>query len=396
MDKKKRVLLFYFAYGMYIISKVINRAAVGTPGNLLKNLLTVISLLIMLFNILFVMKEYQYKKSRLISIMMILMVSFLSVISRDSLLLCIILLGLNALFLCDDEATALFKISFWTIGFTSVCIVLLCKIGMIKNISTARVLGGPERYAWGFLHSQILPIIIFYLIGDNLTYKKKCNGYLLLAAFLVSAIIDKKFDSRNALLSSTMITVLSLSWLLVRNENNSQRARTILRRVYSWGAEHMACILSLFSVFSVILYHYGVGIAKKMDAILSSRLKLADERFTSVPVQMIRVVSYGEYQKTAVSAIDNGFLYIISRYGWLYLIIFVIVSYFIAKFFIRTDNIFGIVFFTTALISCFITNEIVSCNFIPFWVIGIREILSVRKIRELGPFTINNCIRSAK
>ena len=367
--------VFFLAYALYVISKVLNRIPSYTLSENIQKALSFLALMILAFNVTLRLKNLKISKKKILAVIVLLTITGLSLISRDFFLLFVILFGINAATMQDDDVIKLFKISFFTIGITTIGIVLLCTFGLIENVSTARSLGGEARYAWGFVHSQIIPLMFFYLIGDRITYQKNASFFGMLITLFIAFVLDGWFDSRNGLYSMIMLVFLVLAWRLEFFINRKYRKKLALGNLYQNLSKYLAGSISLLSLGLLYLYRQGVGIAIIIDRLLSSRLRAANTRFTSLPMQFIRIVSYAEYHETSVSVLDNGYLYIIARYGILYLILFVILTYYIAQFFQRTRNIHGTIFFISALVSCYITNEIVSCNFLPFMVIGIREIL---------------------
>lgn len=369
--------LFLLAYALYVLSKVINRIPASVTSDYLQDSLAFLSLLLLSLNTFVIFKGLKVSKKKIIVVIVIFFVFAISLISRDFFLLSILLLGINATKINDNDTIQLFKLSFYIIAASTISIVVLCSLGLIQNVSTARTWGGQARYAWGFVHSQILPLLFFYLAGDRITYRRKVRLYGLLLIIAIAFFLDSSFDSRNALYSTIILSLLVFSIQLEYLIGRRNSSNSFLPRLYQWISKYLAAIVSVVSLLLLRLYSRGAGIAILIDRVLSSRLRASTMRFSSSPMQLLRVVSYAEYQETSVSVIDNGYLYIIARYGLLYLILFVIVAYYIAHYFQRTKNVQGIVFFISALISCYITNEIVSCNFLPFWVVGIREILIV-------------------
>lgn len=383
--------VFFIAYVSYVISRVLVRIPTSQTSYYLQVVLQGMSVLVLAFLMLNAVIRFKYlrvKKKKVFPVLILIIIICISLMTKDFLLLSIILLGINSVNLSDDDMIKLFKISFYTIGTITIGILVLCAAGFIENVSTARSWGGEPRYAWGFVHSQIIPLTFFYLIGDKITYQKKVSVVSMIMVLIISLLLSWEFDSRNAFYSMVMLVVLVLFWKIERLLRHN--SNLLFENIYQGISQYLAGVMSLLSVGLVFLYQRGVGIAIMIDRVLSSRLRAASMRFSSLPMQLLSLSSYAEYQETLVSVLDNGYLYIISRYGLLYLFLFVVIAFYIACFFRRTKNIQGTIFFICALVSCYITNEIVSLNFLPFWIIGIREAIVVIHNNGRGTFFVSD------
>ena len=136
------------------------------------------------------------------------------------------------------------------------------------------------------------------------------------------------------------------------------------------------------SVLLMFLYVRGNSVASVVDKALTGRVSLALRTFSVYPIKIINIMSFDEYRSTLQSTIDNGYYYIVYRYGYVYLFLLLIVGRLVVSYFKSAKNDLGVVTIITISVSCAIANGFASCYFFPFWVLAFFELN--RRIKTKG------------
>ena len=131
--------------------------------------------------------------------------------------------------------------------------------------------------------------------------------------------------------------------------------------------------MSTFSFAMMFLLLKG-GIWNTIDSFFSGRFRLAIFKMRRIGIHFINIMSneffvkdditYVNGQNINTIALDNGYLYIILRYGILILLFYCIVAYFLAK-----KNRWNVCILGTVIavfVANFVDNDLVDYSFLPF------------------------------
>lgn len=173
------------------------------------------------------------------------------------------------------------------------------------------------RHSLGFSHANQLGIIISTIAIEYLyIHKGKINLFFILYLFFAFYILLVVTDSRASLL---LLLMVCLGVLLQKFNFKKQ----FNYRVFSGFVDYSFVIMTLVTFLLVILYSNNTLIGIKLNSILSSRLFFAKSFLTHYKIGLFgnpliftgndAVRTYGYYNQI----LDNTFLYILLRFGFL-------------------------------------------------------------------------------
>ena len=146
-------IIFYVAFILYYISIFVTYIPFEKAGTLkiLLALFTCLCLEINLIPKIMIRIKFKYIKKK--RILVVMCVAIGAVLLKDFFVIVIYLFGVN-IYLRIKDLKPLFKISFYLLLIITIVTILLCMIGVINNVVTAR--NGVLRYSLGYYHSNVL------------------------------------------------------------------------------------------------------------------------------------------------------------------------------------------------------------------------------------------------
>lgn len=362
---KKQDFLFYIAYFLLYISFFLGDLNIVYDDFNLQKIIRIVSYVLLLISLI----DLKLSKRELKFLFLIfLLLSVYSYVFKDLYWNIICLLIYRAKY-CDVKT--IFKISLFT-NIISICIVLtLCYLGVLPDIVTYRdsfnTYSNP-RHSLGFVHSNVLPLLILYcfiyytIINENRT-KLKFDLFFLLC----SIIIYVTNNSRNAFL---LTCILFISTVTLRKITLKDKYKEM---IYSL-TRYSVVFLSLFSYCMTFLLLRG-GIWDKIDNVFSGRFRLAIFKIRSLGgIKLLNLMNNNDFSSDNIMyvtgdfmhniIIDNGYLYVIIRYGLLILIFYYMVCFRLSKYY--RDKPILLITIMLVFVSNFIDNDLVDYSFLPF------------------------------
>ena len=268
----------------------------------------------------------------------------------------------------DIEMNDVLKISFYMCGIFLVFIPLLSVIHIIPNLNTMRGIGESSRYAYGFNHSQVFPMIFAYMIFMIYANGKKVGFRDFVIVQILTFLIYYCFDSRNALLTTELFYMVHFFFGFIRKFKNNGLIYKIGRLFIYMSA---ACSFVL-----LVLFMKGNQLAIDIDYVLSHRFREPAWYFVNGYRDYFKFRSYNEYyalQQAVNKGVDNTFFYIVIRYGIPVLLLFCLFYNSMFRFCKRQKNVLMCEVLSTVAVSIILTNSVTS-YFLPFMVIASREV----------------------
>lgn len=182
---------------------------------------------------------------------------------------------------------------------------------------------------------------------------------------MIFAVIVNVFcRSRNAIIISLLLSVFVI---LAKKKENGENKLLYHATVLSIP------VMSIFS-FSMMFLLLRGGIWNTIDTFFSGRFRLAIFKMRRIGFHFINVMSnenfindnitYANGQDLSTVVLDNGYLYIILRYGILVLFFYFFIAYLLAKKNKRNICILGTI--VMVFIANFVDNDLVDYSFLPF------------------------------
>lgn len=243
----------------------------------------------------------------------ILLSLYVVILSREVFFLIFTLLIFLSI---DIDIKKILKTSFVLLGFSSALIVIFSFFGITNNIISPRLIGGDNRVrnSFGFYHSNVLPLNLFYLVCYYTLIKKKQSSYsILMILFFTCALVYYFCLSRNSFVLST---VLILSVILFKVHRPSLLVLNFIKKL----ASHIILALTVLSLILIILFFFKIDMMNYIDVYLfSGRINYSLQKIMSIGISFFTPLSYSEYANDLI-VVDNGYISTLVRYSLLTLI----------------------------------------------------------------------------
>lgn len=256
-------------------------------------------------------------------------------------------------------------------------IIGLCLLGVLPDILTARDSSIPDsftRHSFGFYHSNVLPLLVLYLeIYYILLMGEKIQYFWILFFLILHSILFYFCNSRNAFGLGVLLSTLILVERRIRISSR-------IKKRFSECVALVVPILASFSLAVTYLINKG-GIWDVIDTIFSGRFRLATFKIRRVGIHIVNFMSTEEFQSDSIQyvnnriidtvVLDNGYLFIIIRYGILAILFYFIVSRLLVN---KTrENIYELTAILIVFLVNLVDNDLVDYCFLPFILIAFNN-----------------------
>lgn len=216
---KKNEILFYLSYIILYISLFIGDVYNIGGLDILARYLRICSYILIAiscFNLRFVKKEF-------LQMMVIFMITLLYAMKTEDLYWSILILLIYNSKKINIESVYRISLRIIIIGIISV--LFLCLIGILPDILTSRDTLEQidyNRHSLGFYHSNVFPLLIFYLEVYYICIVKEKVRDSVIVLFMIFAVIVNVFcRSRNAIIISLLLSVFVI--LAKKKENGENK-----------------------------------------------------------------------------------------------------------------------------------------------------------------------------
>lgn len=250
------------------------------------------------------------------------------------------------------------------------CVLMLCLIGALPDVMTARnstIANSFNRHSLGFYHSNVLPLIVLYLEAYYIFLEREKIKYSVIISFMfIGFILNVICNSRNAFYLCILLSMLVCFEKSVGFSKKIKEASYVVTK-------YSVVFMSAFSYAMMFLLLKG-GIWNTIDSFFSGRFRLAIFKMRRIGLHFINFMSNKEFVtdfityvdgKTLASIVlDNGYIYVILRYGILVILFYFAVSFILAKK--SKGDMYAICVLLIVFIANFVDNDLVDYSFLPF------------------------------
>ena len=315
-----------------------------------------IALAILTAGIMF--RAYSKKQIRVV---IILLCADLLVLMKSGALI-FILISLFAFFANKLEDKDILKVAYYTLLFFTLFVFIFSIVGIYNDEITKRWVDSAARHSLGFYHSNVLPLIYSYLVGYGLLtgiFKKK--HYIILLT--IDLVIYYFCGSRNSLLT-TFLLVLG-KWF-IDSVIETGKFKKIINRIVGFGAKLIVPLLTVFSIFIPLMLD-EVTAFRTLDYMFSYRFTYIASMIQNWGISLIPKMTNKTYFGNEI-VIDNGYAFLIIRYGVLMIIFLSILIYCVAKKY--KNNTFVLFFIIVVACSNLIDNDLIDYSVLPYLIIS--------------------------
>lgn len=370
---RKNQSVFYLAYFFFIIGLFIENVNTDSSA-LLRKVFIFLAVIVLVINYASHIKltlHFELTMKSFVLTIVFLIVLFYVIKTSNYFLMTVVLFSINIEYFDMDE---FFRVSMYSLIGLSLLVILCCSLDIFPNIQHQRNTAynlGSIRHSLGFKGGLFLPNILVYVSAYYFTLRKKITPANFMFLQGVGVLLFIICDSRNGLIALEMLFVLQF---LGRNKKESFRKRVI---------STTACISFPTAAFmSMILlqaYRRHVAFTIPINVFLSGRLQWALENMWKTPFKMVNLASHETFTATLKYAYDNGYFYLIARYGYLAMVLFCIVTIYAYKYMKKEENYPAMISFIVVALLNFIDNGLISYGFLPYFLMGIHSLYNIAK-----------------
>ena len=369
MKVKKREILFYLSYICFFVSLFLGDVYETSIILVVQRLLRIAAYGIIVLQIF----GSKLKSKEWIKLLLLLIITLVfGIYTRD------LYWSILIIFIYASKNINLENILSIIILFSAmICVLCACSVGLLPDVLTARnssSLDNFVRHSFGFYHSNVLPLIVLYLeLYYVLLEKEKAKSSVILVGVGIHVVLFIFCNSRNAFLLAVLFSVLIFGEKYIGTNRK-------IKKVFYLITKYMVPFLSIFS-FSMLFLLLRGGIWDVVDSAFSGRFRLGIYKMRRIGIHLINIMSNEEFKSDYVMhangtmldtvVLDNGYLYIILRYGILLILFYFLVSFILSKK--AKGNMYVLIVLLSVFAMNFIDNDLVDYLFLPFILIAFNN-----------------------
>ena len=296
-----------------------------------------------------------------IQVVIILLCADLLVLMKSGALI-FILISLFAFFANKLDDKDILKVAYFTLLLFTLCVFIISIVGIYNDEITKRWIDSATRHSLGFYHSNVLPLIYSYLVGYGLLtgiFKKK--HYIILLT--IDLVIYYFCGSRNSLFTAFLLV---LGKWFIDSVIEIGKFKKIINRLVGFGAKLIVPLLAVFSIFIPLMLD-KVPAFRTLDYMLSYRFTYIASMIQNMGISLIPKMTNKTYFGNEI-VIDNGYAFLIIRYGVLMIIFLSILIYCVAKKY--KNNTFVLFLIIVVACSNLIDNDLIDYSVLPYLIIS--------------------------
>ena len=365
----RKISLFYLGYSLYFLSMFIQD--VNNYEVIFYTMLRYASYIIFIIHIM-ITNRY----NRDIIKKMTLFVSFvggIAVLTHN-----IYYLGISLAILASlhEDIYKIINTSFELLLLSSIFVAILTMLGIIENISL--VLQGIMRWGLGYYHSNVFPMIIFYLFSWRIIANGKLNSFEIFLLLISTLSVYIWCHSRNGLITCSILAIyacLNNRHISIRLEKE-RNSCFILRLFYKYSI----LMITIFSLILTVFNGNNIPIIYIINRLFTGRFALAYHKLNAVGLHLINFMT-GDIYSLSQIVVDNGYMYVILRYGLVFILFYIYIQYLICK---KYDKLICIVFAITSVASM-VDNDLFSYGFYPYILLAFnqQQKSTIKRINDL-------------
>ncbi len=350
-DVKLSDMFFYMAYVLYFLSFFVFDVLLRESyGDTIVKLIRYVSYFLFIIDIL-LLKEIKFNIKGLLVVFLLMCYSVIFLFTKDTYFLSLFVIVYASLKINPKK---ILKVSFYLLLFLTIIVLLLTVLGVLENRNLIKKTG-ESRFTFGFYHSNVLPMIIFYLFGYRLILKKKLSKKEIAVWLALSLSAYYFCYSRSGIIGSVVIFVLYAVY-----QNREIIEKNILSKIMF---KYSILLLNIFNTAMIILSPYHISIVYRINQMFTGRFALAYLKSKDIGLHLVSLSSGGTFSSSEYT-IDSGYSYVLLKYGLLFILFYVFLQFCIYKKY-KNDKMMIIVFFAVTLTN-FIDNDLFSYGFLPF------------------------------
>ena len=232
--------------------------------------------------------------------------------------------------------------------------------GIIPMVNTPRAWNSADRLGLGFYHSNVMPLVLFYLIAYRmmLDYRHIRRRRILL--WVALALVVYHFcESKNGVIS---VALLCMACVVYRRKKHSE--------LLYFVSKYLVLFLMAISVAGTLLQESGIPVVKLLNQAMTNRFGIAYRQYLKMGLPIISRMD-GETYKSVREVLDNGYLYVAFRFGVAFLPFYGLIHF----LFSRRNRKVPLALAVCVVISLtnFIDNDLLSYGYLPMIILAFNR-----------------------
>ena len=273
----------------------------------------------------------------------------------------------------DSSEIRVCNVSLKLLTFGTALVVIGNLVGFIPDIMTAKAFSTDlTRHSYGFYHSNVLPNnLLMVEILAVWKYKDKISNLAILIFLLLHTFVYGLAGSRICLIVGIMIT---LSLIALKQKAISLKINKKLSTIVYF----ITPFFTIISVTFMLLVHTN-SLVNKIDVFFSNRFWAAFLKASRVGIKLFNFSTNAFFYKDEL-AIDNGYLFLLMRYGIIALLAINVISMIMVKN--NRNQIYHLICVISLFTVAFIDNLFLSYRFLPFLIFTFMKMNKRRNYDE--------------
>lgn len=364
---KIKLTLFDVGFILYYLSFFIQDLAIQDTFYIVK----ILHYTSYLFLIAHLGKSKRKENTLLIFFITIAISAILAIFTHDIYWSIISLIAISSI---DIDSRHIVKISFYILFIFVLLSFMALILGLLPNIVNSRSEETILRYGMGFYHSNVLPMIILYLMVYRiLILGNRLKTIEIIFWIILSMLVYSACNSRNGLYGTIICALL---YIFTKKTSIS----LIYHKILVFIAKYVIWICVLFSMTMVILQPYNISAIYNINNYFTGRFAIAYHQMRRGGLYFINTMNGEEYSSIA-NVLDNGYLYTILRYGVLFILFYIFIQQTLVKKYEKNNNV--LVILISLVLTNMIDNDLYSYGFLPFIVLTFSQFPIIYKQSKL-------------
>lgn len=374
----KKASLFDFGYILYFISLFISD--INITGDNITLVIKLIRYTSYIFFVCHIFSTNHYSvRSFLRTVLFIFFVGSIAFLTHDIYYLGVCLVIFASLY---ENKYKILRHSFILLLICSMIVAILTIFGVLDNVSLTNMTGN-NRWGLGYYHSNVFPLIIFYLFSWRILIKKRLKSVEIILFVMLTLFAYMFCLSRNGLVICSMLILY-----VCVNNNHIEKEKApslVVRLIY----RNSILIMTVFSLILTVINGNHLSIVYKINELFSGRFALSYHKMNDVGLHIINFMTFDMFKQSQY-VLDNGYMYVILRYGLAFILFYICIQYLICK---KYDNQTCFIFMITS-IACMVDNDLLSYGFLPYILLAFNrkqnDYLTIKMEKEISEAAVQS------
>lgn len=347
---------FFWGYVLYFLALFLpDLAIVNIESHPIIKILKYISYVYFFLSILG--KGYNWKKLEIYTVAFVFSALYF-VATRDFYYTSLVLVVLAA---TKEDPKEIIRLNYILLLVCASFTMVFMLVGILPN-SVHLKMNGLKRMGLGYYHSNVFPLVVFYLLSYRIILKKFLSGLEIFLFSLISITSYYFCFSRSGLVGSILLIVWCIGAKVYHAKKDTDWQPS---KVVTIAFRYSILIVTTFSMVMMLLQKKGIYSIYVINQMFSGRFALAYHKMNDIGLHFINLMK-GDQFLDSEYVLDSGYLYVVLRYGILFILFYCIIQYLINK---KYSNAVSAVFFVTTITNL-IDNDLFSYGFFPFILIA--------------------------